>query len=173
MLTRIKIFQIKAALFIFFIIYTTQSYACRCVGDLTPKEAYEKVDVILLGTAVTISGDPFQKGGAEINIDVAKVWKCSVPEEIKIFSSTSCAFDFKIGEQYLLYLTKVKGADYYVTNACQGNVLVSEADDKLNWLKNNIGLGLVFEQDVQKLDQLDESIKVKSIDSNLKNNDSH
>jgi len=146
----IKIRLIKAAFFIFFISYSAQSYACRCAGDLTPKEAYDNVDIVLLGTTATISGDPFKKGGAEINIDVAKVWKCSVPKVIKIFSSTSCAFDFKIDEQYLLYLKKVKGKDYYVTDICQGNVSASKAGEKLNWLRGNADSGSVFEKSTNK-----------------------
>lgn len=143
-------YLIKAVLFIFVIAYATQSYACRCAGDLTPNEAFENVDVVLLGTATTVSGSPFQKGGAEIKIDVAKVWKCSIPKEIKIFSSTSCAFNFKIGEQYLLYLNKDKSADYYVTSSCYGNVSISEAGEKLNWLKNNAEPGLVIEKSITR-----------------------
>lgn len=147
---QIKNCLIKAVLFVFVITCATQSYACRCAGDLTLDEAYENVDVVLLGTATTISGSPFQKGGAEIKIDVTKVWKCSVPKEIKIFSSTSCAFNFKTGEQYLLYLNKDKAADYYVTSSCYGNVSISEAGGKLNWLKNNAEPGLVIEKSVTK-----------------------
>jgi hypothetical protein len=148
MLTRIKVFHVKAALFIFFIVYSSQSYACRCAGDLTPKQAYEKADIVLIGTATTISGDPFKKGGSSINIDVARAWKCHSPRVIKIFSSTSCAFNFSVGEQYLLYLNKVKGEDYYATDVCRGNVPVSEADDKLHWLKNNAESEFVFEKSV-------------------------
>ncbi len=135
-----RFYSIKIVLFLFLAVYSVNGYTCRCAGNLTPKEAFENVDVVLLGTTTSISGDPYLKGGAEIYISVSKTWKNPTPDVIKVFSSTSCAFNFKYGEQYLLYLHKVKGSDYYVTTSCQGNSLVSEAGEYLSWLKKNIEL---------------------------------
>ena len=129
--------SIKKIIFFFFFLHSSFSFACRCNGDITPKKAYEGVDVVLLGKVTSIFGNPFQKGGEKVKIIVFKSWKASVSEVITVFSSTSCAFNFQMGEEYLLYLTQNKDTGSYRTSVCGGNVLGSDAKDNLDWLKKN------------------------------------
>lgn len=118
-------------------IASAQSYACRCVNPPTPKAAYEQADLVLLGEATTVEGDPYAKGGAMVHVDITKAWKQAVPKAIKVSTSTSCAYDFKAGERYLLYLRKAEGRDCYIARACQGSARESDADAALQWLRDH------------------------------------
>lgn len=137
------------------------SYACRCNHLISIENAYSQADIVLIGKVITLKGSPYIKGGAKAYIDVDKSWKKSTPISVKVLTSTTCAFDFKVGSQYLLYLYKVKDNDHYIARACQGNTLLSEAESDLQWLKKNADQAnkIINSEDQVKLIDIDLSNK--------------
>lgn len=113
----------------------TAAQACRCEGDLSPARAYERADAIVLGQVEKVDGDPEAQGGAMITLRPEMAWKAGVPASLKVETRTTCAYDFKAGQTYLVYLTRTGSATPYATGICNGNVTAAEAGKKLDWLK--------------------------------------
>ena len=123
-----------AALALALLLHSAPGFACRCAGPLSPETAYGQADLVVLGETLSVDGDPYGKGGAEVCVAVDRAWKQATPTKVRIRTSTSCAFDFKAGEAYLLYLRRAEDGDHYVARACQGNEIAAEASVKLQWL---------------------------------------
>lgn len=109
------------------------SLACRCIEDITPESAYRQADVVVRGQARTVRGD-INKEGATANVRVSQAWKKATRAEIEVLTSTTCAFEFQPGEEYLLYLRESSNGTY-TTRRCLGNRSIAEAQKALDWLK--------------------------------------
>jgi hypothetical protein len=112
------------------------SFACRCAGSLSPADAYHLADVVLLGKTTAVSGDINQEGLTAI-VRVVQVWKQPVSPEIVISTTTTCAFSFRVNQDYLLYLSKDPQNGRYTTKACVGNQPIEAAEKALQWLKTH------------------------------------
>lgn len=124
---------VSAALTVLFAVTSTVAVACRCAG-LTTSAAYQQADLVVLGAATQVDGDPFGRGGASVRFEVDQAWKHSATSTIKIVTATSCAIDFKAGEQFLLFLRYDTGNSHYVARACQGSELAANSAHQQEWL---------------------------------------
>ncbi len=110
------------------------AFACRCAGPATPQSAFGRADVIVQGKVMTVTGDINTEVGAIASVNVTKAWKGKTGIEIEILNRTTCAYDFKVGQAYLIFLNKNPDQDYYTTNICIGNLAILEAETALEWL---------------------------------------
>jgi hypothetical protein len=111
------------------------SHACRC-GSISPSTAYHQADVVLWGKVLTVKGNINTEAGATARISVLKLWKRGVANanEVEVLTRTTCAYDFKIGEEYLLFLNKDSHTDQFTTGICNGNLPIANAKNALKWL---------------------------------------
>ena len=111
------------------------SFACRCPDSISPTTAYRQADIVLLGKVMAVEGD-INREGATARISVSEVWKKKIQHEINVSTATTCAFEFKLHEEYLLYLHVSPDGEHYTTKKCVGNLPISEAKDALDRLKH-------------------------------------
>jgi hypothetical protein len=72
--------------------------------------------------------------GSTATFTVTHSWKAEVPQTISVSTSTTCAFNFVQGEEYLLYLYRTPEGGYY-TSKCVGDLPMAKAEAALSWLK--------------------------------------
>lgn len=114
----------------------TVGFACRCPGSISPIAAYKQADIVLWGKVMAVKGD-INKEGATARISVSKVWKKKIRNEVSVLTATTCAFEFQLNEEYLLYLYESPDGKYYTTKKCVGNLPISQAEKALDWLKRH------------------------------------
>jgi hypothetical protein len=112
----------------------TEAHACRCAGPHTPQSAYRAADVVVLAEVLDVEGNFEAQGGAVATLNAAKAWKARVPAALRVETRTTCAFDFRKGETYLVYLTRSGGRAPYATTICRGNLPARDAGAALEWL---------------------------------------
>jgi hypothetical protein len=111
-----------------------QAMACRCLEPESTADAYGRAQVVVRATVLSVDGVGDSPGGARARLRVEEAWKADVPGEIVVSTSTTCAFDFHAGNEYLLYLYPGPEAGELSTRICVGNCLVAEAGAALRWL---------------------------------------
>lgn len=119
------------------VVLPSHSYACRCLDLASTASAYQQADVVLLGRVSDVNGDINKDGGVIAKINVLKSWKQSVKMQVDISTKTTCAYDFKIGEEYLLFLRKNKQTNDLTTERCKGNLSNTKAKHALEWLEHH------------------------------------
>ena len=122
--------------FVLLLTLSMPSLACRCVEDVAPATAYRQASVVVQGQVQAVRGD-ITREGATAKIRVTKTWKKPVRAEIEISTSTTCAFEFRVDEEYLLYLQLSPDGARYVTKRCLGNQPIVEAQKALGWLQRH------------------------------------
>lgn len=125
-----------AGFILLLLVLPASGLACRCLEDIAPASAYRQADVVVWGQARAVRGD-INKEGATASVRVFKAWKKPVRAEIDILTSTTCAFVFRTGEEYLLYLHVSPDGARYTTKRCLGNRTIAEAQKALDWLKRH------------------------------------
>jgi hypothetical protein len=109
--------------------------ACRCAGPATPQKSYAHADAVVLGEVVSVAGDIDAEGGAIATLQTEKAWKTKVPANLKVETRSTCAFDFKTGQRYLVYLSRTGARAAYSTTICAGNLPYSQSRPSIEWLK--------------------------------------
>lgn len=110
----------------------SKAIACRCGPEITPRAAYERAETVVLARVEEVKNRPDQNG-VTARLTVARAWKKPVSREIAVLSTTTCAFNFERGQQYILYI--FRGSDRQLhTSQCLGNVPVSDAGKVRAWL---------------------------------------
>jgi hypothetical protein len=112
-----------------------QAFACRCAGPFTPQESYEHADAIVLAEVTAVSGDIDAEGGAIVTLQAERSWKHKVPAMLKVETRSTCAYDFKTGERYLVYLSRSGARVDYSTTMCAGNLPYSQSASSIRWLQ--------------------------------------
>ena len=69
-------------------------------------------------------------------IAVSQSWKAQVLQSVSVSTSSSCAFEFVEGGEYLLYLYRTPDGGYF-TSRCVGDVALTKAGHALLWLKRH------------------------------------
>ena len=92
---------------------------------------------MVLAEVLEIDGKFNAEGGAIATLRAAKAWKSGVPATLKVETRTTCAFDFRKGETYLVYLSRSGHRAQFATTICDGNLPVSKAGAALQWLGKN------------------------------------
>lgn len=113
--------------------------ACKCVPGMTPAKAFRGADAVVLGEVLSVEGDPWAQGGAVATLRTARSWKEGLSGTLQVETRTSCAFDFRPGETYLVYLSRSQGRAAFSTMACNGNEASREAGPALEWLDRHGG----------------------------------
>ena len=111
-----------------------QVLACRCLEPASTADAYGRAHLVVRATVLAVDGVGDSPGGARAKLRVAEAWKTDVPSEVVVSTSTTCAFDFHAGSEYLLYLYPGSEPDQWSTRICVGNCLASTAEASLSWL---------------------------------------
>lgn len=144
---------------------TAETNACWCRKDPEETNSPENFSRVVAQnfreSSLVFSGRVVERNGQYLKFEVEQVWKGKEQSEI-LFTSTnyldssktgnreffidSCAYNFKVGESYLVYATTENGN--YEVSKCGRTQLLSEADKdirKLNaikryskWLENDV-----------------------------------
>lgn len=112
-----------------------QVLACRCLEPASTADAYGRAHVVVRATVLSVDGVGDSPGGARARLRVEEAWKADVAGEIVVSTSTTCAFDFQAGNEYLLYLYPGAQPSEYSTRICVGNCLAANAEGALRWLR--------------------------------------
>jgi hypothetical protein len=112
------------------------AWACRCPAEPSAATAYQRADVVVQATVLTVQGD-INQDGATARLRVLRAWKRPVGAEIEVRTATTCAFEFQGGASYLLYLTVSADGAQYSTKRCMGNLPLAGADKALDWLQRH------------------------------------
>ena len=112
-----------------------QALACRCLEPASTADAYGRAHVVVRATVLSVDGVGDSPGGARARLRVEEAWKADVATEIVVTTSTTCAFDFQAGNDYLLCLYPGTGPSEYSTRICVGNCLAANAEGALRWLR--------------------------------------
>jgi hypothetical protein len=113
------------------------AFACRCVAPQPEAAYFSRSAAVVTGTVVSVSGDPDAEGGVTARVRVETTFKGAPGREIDIVSRTTCAFDFKRGETYLLHLRRLSATGGFTTGICDGNQTAAAAGRALGWLKRH------------------------------------
>lgn len=112
------------------------AFACRCAGPVPPATAYRNAQVVVQGKILAVKGD-INKEGATARVEVSKAWKKKIKSELEVSTRTTCAYEFHVGEEYLIYLQQTADGGHYSTKKCVGNVKSAEAGNALTWLERH------------------------------------
>jgi hypothetical protein len=133
-----SVFIVVGILFMGLTFRAEVSYACSCVGgDALVK--LNRSNAVFTGKVIEVGGiSKFDHGRLrEYTFQVEQAWKGVTTNNVTIYSydgsSASCGFSFTKGEAYLVYTNE--GQDGRLqTNLCNGNVMLSQAEEDLNLL---------------------------------------
>lgn len=107
--------------------------ACRCPAHLPFSKAYARAESVVTGKVSAVATNP-DGNGSTATVTVSHAWKAQSPQTISVSTSTTCAFNFVQGEEYLLYLYRTPDGGYY-TSKCVGDLPLAKAEAALAWLK--------------------------------------
>jgi hypothetical protein len=123
----------------------TFALACRCPDSLSPEQAYRQADAVVQARVLSVTGDINGKAGASVRLRTLKVWKRGVARDLDVATRTTCAYEFNVGTEYLIYLRKSGREASYSTKKCEGNLRIAEATEALQWLAQHGSLADVQE----------------------------
>lgn len=119
----VAIFLIKIVVTIFLLFMPAKSMACRCV-EQSYTDNYQAADMVFHANVTEFMPDLTGEGGLAF-LKVKLWWKVKNPimkknKDLIVGTRTNCAFDFKMGETYLVFIKEDQNGLYY-TNRCMGN----------------------------------------------------
>ena len=114
----------------------SEARACSCM-KLTPSEGLSSSYAVFTGEVTKIEPNTATKfGGVEITLQVKKVWKGDIGEQVEVRtagSSAACGYNFVKGETYLVYADRDQ-ADPMRVSLCSRTALVASAQEDLDFL---------------------------------------
>lgn len=129
------IFRILSTIFFITLVISTNIpvvYACSCVPQRPAILSYFHYDVIFSGRVIVILG-PESIGNiistaspTKVSFEVYKSYKGVKEKNITVntaFSGVSCGYEFRMGEEYLVYGTKDNIGNIHVNNCGRTNLL--------------------------------------------------
>jgi len=142
--------QIKPHLFaLFFFLSAVTVSACTC-GGMKPCEAYAHADAVFTGvvTKTYIDTVPRQfpdtgisttptTGGRVAQLTIDRAFLGIEGKEVEIFgTATTCDYDFKEGQRYLVYAYRMPDGKNFYTHLCSGTSPVSQATEAIAYLSH-------------------------------------
>lgn len=123
--------------------------ACECVESGPPCQAVWRADAVFAGTVRAIEPttegyDPVtQETFSTVRFDVHEAFVNSRPGSIELLSSplSTCSFDFRVGEKYVVYARKLKSGRL-TASICSRTRLLAGAREDLEYLRNLPGPSL-------------------------------
>lgn len=104
---------------------------------VTPSEGLSSSFAVFTGEVTKIEPNTTTKfGGVEITLQVKKVWKGDLGEQVQVRtagSSAACGYNFVKGETYLVYADRDE-ADPMRVSLCSRTALVANAEEDLDFL---------------------------------------
>ena len=116
---------------------SAQAVACRCVEPASTSRAYRTAPSVVLASVQSVEGVGDAPGGARATLRISEAWKTAMPPTVDVRTSTTCAFDFRPGTEYLLYLRRGEQAGEWTTRICLGNRPSADAGEALDWLRRH------------------------------------
>ncbi len=120
--------------------------ACQCIGlvNPTPKEVRAQFSSELKRASLIFSGEVIRLDEFKVAFRVGKVWKGATVEEITMTTGaidngdgtiilTSCDYNFKMGEKYLVYATD--SGEKMQTYKCTGTGELKNSEDRIKFLE--------------------------------------
>ena len=110
---------------------STYSFACSCIGPENAKEGLSQAKAVFSGQIVSVSTK-----GDDYTFKVDRVWKGDSDAEIVVrdyYAGTSCAFNLKVGEKYILFATTYKdddGKTILIGDVCNWTTKLNSEDAK-------------------------------------------
>jgi hypothetical protein len=118
--------------------------ACTC-GGIKPCEAKAHADAVFTGvvTKTRIDTVPRQfpdtgistnptTGGRVAQLTIERAFRGIEGKEVEIFgTATTCDYDFKEGEHYLVYAYRMPDGKNFYTHLCSGTSPVSQATEAI------------------------------------------
>ncbi|MGE6590077.1 cobalamin biosynthesis protein CbiN [Bacillus mycoides] len=111
-----------------FFIFPEKFYACDCI-NVSPEDAFQKNDVVFEGKVLEVQEK--DEGGIKTLFEVKKIWKGTSSSQIIIYtssSSSSCAFRFAEGGEYLVFSSHRGEEKLLETSSCSGTKRLDEAE---------------------------------------------
>ncbi|NUC18813.1 cobalamin biosynthesis protein CbiN [Bacillus mycoides] len=109
-----------------YFILPEKSYACDCT-KASPEERLQQNDVVFEGKVLEVQE---KDGRMKTLFEVKKIWKGTSSSQIIIYtssSSSSCAFRFAEGGEYLVF-SSYRGEEKLETSSCSGTKRLDEAE---------------------------------------------
>ena len=116
----------------FILTFVSVAYPCKCVKQ-TQSKYYKLADAIVNAKVTEINNIDNQT--VEVKLHIYDSWKANLPQTFTILiGKTSCDYDLKVSEEYLLYLKNFED-NKWTTNSCMGNLLKNKSGNVQKWLK--------------------------------------
>src|SRR5262245_30846592 len=122
--------------------FSDTAFACSCAKAPTPCQAYGQAEAVFIGTPKEVSGIEL-KDKIENSAYRYRIFRFSVDQafsgvngsQISVMTgrgSGDCGYDFKIGEQYLVYAYRhYQKKEMFSTSICSRTRPVRNADEDL------------------------------------------
>ncbi|KIV73059.1 cobalamin biosynthesis protein CbiN [Bacillus mycoides] len=108
-----------------YFILPEKSYACDCT-KASPEERLQQNDVVFEGKVLEVQE---KDGRMKTLFEVKKIWKGTSSSQIIIYtSSSSCAFHFAEGGEYLVFSSHRGEEKLLETSSCSGTKRLDEAE---------------------------------------------
>ena len=120
---------------VFLVFAPAAALACRCPEHRSFSDAYTRAESVITGKVTALEKNA-DGNGSTATLAVSQAWKAQAPQTISVSTSTTCAFNFVQGEEYLLYLYRTAQGGYY-TSKCVGDLPLARAAPALSWLKRH------------------------------------
>lgn len=127
-----------SCVFLLLALVSSAAFACRCVPPTIAK-AYGAAELIITGSIRKVDGVFDDPDGAQVTIDVQENWKGMTSELLDVNTRSNCAYHFKVGRSYLIFVRKDATTKRLTTNICVGNRPIEEAGAAISWLRNKTG----------------------------------
>lgn len=115
---------------------TSEARACSCM-KLSPSEGVTSSYAVFSGEVTKVEENKATRfGGRAVTLQVKKVWKGEVGEQVEVHtaaSSAACGYNFTKGETYLVYATRDE-ADPMRVSLCSRTALEASAEEDLEYL---------------------------------------
>ena len=118
-----------------FLLMPTEAHACRCPTSVSLAAHYQRAAAVVVGTVEGIRSAG-RVGATVATVSVSDGWKKSVYAQVTVATESTCAFDFKTGATYVLYLVDAPDGGYF-TSQCLGNQPLQAASRAVAWLRKN------------------------------------
>jgi len=118
------------SIFILLLLTETTVLACRC-NPPDVARAWKDASLVVRVKVDDVIILPSGEGSSAI-VTVAASWKKDSPKRLVVSSFTNCAFNWKAGKEYVLFLRKESNG-LYSSDRCMGNRPGNDLD-AIKWL---------------------------------------
>lgn len=105
------------------------AFACSCIGPADAKEGLVQAKAVFSGKVIAVDD-------ANFTFKIERIWKGVTENKVVVrdyHAGTSCAFNFKLGEQYVVFATRTdyEGKTILIGEVCNWTSRLAEAKEIL------------------------------------------